>query len=134
MDAARELAQLLEALGELLAGLVQDLRGGRRVVRDARPREAHLERDGDEPLLGAVVEVALEAPAGGVAGLDDARARGGQLVARVGARERERDELGEALEALLGVRGERLLALGRGDQQAPHAARDDDGRGDDRRY
>jgi len=43
------------------------------------------------------VEVALEAPAGGIAGLDDARARGGQLVARVGARERERDELGEAL-------------------------------------
>jgi hypothetical protein len=78
------------------------------------------------------VEVALEAPAGGVAGLDDARARGGQLVARVGARERERDELGEALETLLGVRGERLLALRRGDQQAPYAPRDDDGRGDDR--
>ena len=38
----------------------------------------------DEPLLGAVVEVALELAAGGVAGLDDAGARGAQ-VAQAGA-------------------------------------------------
>jgi hypothetical protein len=41
------------------------------------------------------VQVALQPPALGVAGLDDARARGGELLARVGVGERLRDELGE---------------------------------------
>ena len=49
---------------------------GRRVVADAALEEAQLEREGDEALLGAVVEVALQAPALGVARRDDALARG----------------------------------------------------------
>jgi len=36
------------------------------------------------------VEVALEAPAGGVAGLDEPRPRGGELVARIGPATTER--------------------------------------------
>ena len=39
-----------------------------------------MQRHRDEPLLGAVVEVALEAPPLGVAGLDDASARLAQIV------------------------------------------------------
>ena len=35
---------------------------------------AHVDRQGEEPLLGAVVQVALEAPALGVLGLDQALA------------------------------------------------------------
>ena len=39
-----------------------------------------VERQRDQPLLRAVVQVALEPAARGVAGLDDARARGAQLL------------------------------------------------------
>jgi hypothetical protein len=42
--------------------------------------QAQLEREGDQALLGAVVQIALQAPALGHAGLDDARAAHGQLV------------------------------------------------------
>ena len=44
------------------------------------PREAKRERERDEPLLRAVVEVALEPPPLGVARLDDARPRRAQLL------------------------------------------------------
>src|SRR6266513_2919985 len=64
MDAARELAQLRERLRELLLRL----------------REPQGEREGDEPLLRAVVEVALEPAAFRVRRLDDARARLADLM------------------------------------------------------
>ena len=49
-----------------------------------------------EPLLRPVVQVALQAPALGVAGLDDARPRGGELLVGVGVGQRLGDELGDA--------------------------------------
>ena len=70
-------------------------RGRRRAPRDAREPVGELlglaaldgaddgaeqHRGGHEALLGAVVEVALDAPARRVAGLDDARARRLQLL------------------------------------------------------
>ena len=51
----------------------------RRVGADAALDHPQLERDGDEPLLRAVVEVALQPPPFRVAGGDDALARGAQL-------------------------------------------------------
>ena len=80
MDAARELAQLVERLGELVAGGVDEQLGRRRVLADVPLEEAQLHGEGDEALLGAVVEVALEALALGVAGRDEALARRPQLL------------------------------------------------------
>ena len=74
MQARRELAQLLQRRRQLL------LRRGEQarlvgVGREVHGEEPELDRERDEPLLGAVVQVALEPPALGVAGADDARAR-----------------------------------------------------------
>jgi hypothetical protein len=62
-----------------------------------------------QPLLCPVVEIALETPALGVASLDEPRARGGELLSCIRVRQRLRDQLGEAEEALLGPLGERFL-------------------------
>lgn len=51
------------------------------------------------------MQVALELTARGVAGLDDTRARGEQLLPRVGARESQTDELGEVAQAWKTSRG-----------------------------
>ena len=80
MDAARELAQLLDRELRLLARLRDELRGAVGIAGD--PRLGEPERDGhrDEPLLRAVVEVALDPPPLGVGGGDDALARVAQRV------------------------------------------------------
>ena len=74
MDAAGELAQLVQRCGELVARLGRELLALGRVAADRALGSTQLQRDGDEALLRAVVEVALEPPALGVAGLDDPRA------------------------------------------------------------
>ena len=53
--------------------------GRRRVAADVGLDQPQLQRQGDQPLLRAVVQVALEPPALGVAGGDDPLARGLQL-------------------------------------------------------
>ena len=65
------------------------------------PVAGHPQRElrGDEPLLGAVVEVALEPLALGVGGGDQAGARLEQPLARVGARERQRRRAGRTRSA-----------------------------------
>ena len=75
MDPARELAELFERLRKLVRGLAEETIRLLGVVLDARLREAEHERERDEPLLGAVMEVALEAAPLDVAGLDQAGAR-----------------------------------------------------------
>ena len=74
MQSARELAQLVQRLGELVARLRRELLRLGRVAADPVLQHPQLQRDGDEALLRAVVEVALEPPALGVPGLDDPRA------------------------------------------------------------
>ena len=72
MDPAGELAQLVERGGELLARAASRTLGRRLGVGvDLRLREPERERERDEALLGAVVEVPLEAAPCLVAGLDD---------------------------------------------------------------
>ena len=110
MEAARELAQLLERQVELLGGAVRgSARASRGLPRlELRAREPQGQRERDEPLLRTVVEVALELAPLLVAGLDDAGARRLQVLARLRARDRERDELAEAHQPRLAVRRERL--------------------------
>ena len=80
MDAARELAQLGERGGQLALGRGHELLGGGGVAAaDAALGELELERERDEALLGAVVEVALEPPALRVARRDQPLARRAQL-------------------------------------------------------
>ena len=54
--------------------------GGVDLVADLGAQQPQREREHHQPLLGAVVEVALEPPALGVARLDGARARRAQLL------------------------------------------------------
>src|SRR6185312_9906635 len=63
MSATRELAELLERAVELAAGGVEQPPADHRVVLELAPREPELQRQRDEALLGAVVEVALQAAA-----------------------------------------------------------------------
>ena len=114
---AELLQRLVEQRGAVISGLASTLRA----------RDAQLDGHADQVLLGAVVEVALEAPALLVARLDDAGARGDQVRARLRAGDGERDELAERAEPVLGVRGQRVLARDR--DRAPERARDDDRRG-----
>ena len=56
------------------------VRGARGIGLDPRLGEAERHGDRDEPLLRAVVEVALDPPALGVGGGDDALARVAQVI------------------------------------------------------
>jgi hypothetical protein len=79
MDAARQVAQLLQREVGLLPRAADQLHGGRVAVRGALLGHAQVQGERHEPLLSAVVEVALDAPALVVRRGDDPRARALQL-------------------------------------------------------
>ena len=132
MDSLRELAQVGDRLGQLGRRGREQLVGLGRRVAELPLREPQPHRQPDEALLRAVVEVPLEPPALGVAGLDDAAPRGRELVARLGARERHRHERRELLQPQLRLGREPLLAAQRRDERSPRRAGDRDRHGDDR--
>jgi hypothetical protein len=103
-----ELAQLAGGLLSVLERLRDQRRGLAGLLLQGSGR--HLQRDDgvDEALLSAVVEVPNHPPALFVRGGDDARARGGQVRAGLGVRDRGGDELGELAEPHLGAEGDRL--------------------------
>ena len=78
VDAADQLAQLGEGLLRLLLRLV-DACGGGRAGRQVEPGEPQRHRQRDQALLGAVVEVALDAPPLELECVDQAGARAGDL-------------------------------------------------------
>ena len=81
MDAVRDLAQLLERSLTLSQRVVE--RCGESVVAvrcGSRAGETQVVDEREQSLLRAVVQVALEQPPCGVAGLDDARAGRPQVV------------------------------------------------------
>ena len=80
MDSARQVAQLLHRELGLLARVGDQRRGGERVRRQARLRHPERQRQRDQPLLRAVVQVTLDPAALGVTGGDDAGARVAQVV------------------------------------------------------
>ena len=84
--------------------------------------DAQLERERDDVLLRALVQLALEAAAELVAGLDEPAAGGGELGAGVGVDERLGQQPGEAHEPLLAARRQQLLLRGGDDQRAPGLA------------
>ncbi len=132
MDAARQLAQVVERLREALPD-VRQLFGELVVVgRGHRLRARELERQRHQALLDAVVEVALEAPARLVGGGDQPGARGHQLGAGLGVRDRGFEQLREPGHPLFGVGRRRVLALPARRDQPPQPALDDD-RGRDAR-
>ena len=123
MDATRQLTQLVERTRELGLSLLE--KPGDRVRVNARARsgpDGGCRASGDEALLLAVVQVALQAAALRVAGADDARARGGQLGVRRRRGERLRHEVGEVAEALLGPSGSGLSSTDEA-TSAPRALR-----------
>jgi len=62
---------------------------------------AQVERQGDQALLRAVVEITLDPAAGLVGGDDDPGPGGGELGAAVSVGDSDGDELGELLQAAL---------------------------------
>ena len=127
MDAARELAQLLQRVRQLLARAREV-----GVVRMPARRQPQHQRERDEPLLRAVVQVALQPPALGVARGDDARARRGELRARLGVGQRLGGELGEVRDPLLGAGRRRLRVDAGDDHRAPQPPVEEDRPGDGR--
>ena len=114
MDAPRQLAQLLDGELGLLARLRHQLGRARGIGRDPRLGEAEGEGHGDQPLLGAVVEIALDAPALLVGGGEDALPGVAQVVDPRAQRARTPGVGGLAGEAELGHRICRLPARSNG--------------------
>src|SRR5262249_57551658 len=74
MEAAGELSYLLEDRLDLPRHPLEPLVGAPQFGRDRRLQGLKVEAERDQPLLGAVVQVALDPPPRLVAGRDDARA------------------------------------------------------------
>ena len=74
VEAASQLAQLVERERELVAGAGEEVTSGRGVAVELAQCDAKGQCQRDDPLLRAVVEVALEPPPLDVARADDARA------------------------------------------------------------
>ena len=74
MNAARQIAQLLKRAASLLDGAVQSHPQLARLRRHLRLRHPKLQRQRHQPLLGTVVQVAFDAPAGLIGGCHDPRA------------------------------------------------------------
>jgi hypothetical protein len=108
--AGGELTELLECELQVVADAREHGLSGGRILAEGFLGDSQVHREGDEPLLRAVVQVALESSALGHACFDDACARGGQLVVCFGALERERDEVREVGQTLLRVRREMISA------------------------
>ena len=109
VDAAGDLAQLLQHVVHLGDRALQPLGQLAGSGRRRRLRLPQLQGEGDQPLLGAVVQIALDAPARLVGGGHDPRPGGGQRGLRLGVGDRGGDQLGEAGQPRLGVRRQRLL-------------------------
>src|SRR4051794_31840260 len=104
MQPARELPQLFESLVELLRRALQDLLDrGRWLGLQLRARQPQGQRERDEALLCAVVQVTLELAPLFVARLDDACARRLQVLTRLGSGDSERRKLAEGHQPRLAV-------------------------------
>jgi hypothetical protein len=82
MNTAGQVAQLAKAAFELLSRSGEYRPGRLRVTVEQSVQQAQLERRGHEPLLRAVVEIALDLAACLVGGLNEPCARRRQLVPR----------------------------------------------------
>ena len=99
---ARDLLQVLDAPARPL-GRVGQLTPGARLLGRTGLGGAQRERERDQPLLRAVVQVALDRRRGLVGRGDQPGAGGGELGAALGVGDRGGDELGELRHARLGL-------------------------------
>jgi hypothetical protein len=79
MDAAGQFAQLGRGLLQLRAQPLEERADPRGILGEPAAGDLDVEDEADEPLLRAVVQVALDLAPGGVGGLEDPLARGAQL-------------------------------------------------------
>ena len=100
MQPAAEVPDLPARSGQFVARLVHI---GLYVRRDPVADIAQHQRQGDQPLLGAVVQVPLDPAAGLVAGRDNPGPGGGQLGLRLRVGDRGGDQLGEVGQPLFDV-------------------------------
>ena len=87
--------------------------------RNLRLRVAQPQRQSDQALLGAVVQVALDPLAHLVGGGDDPGARGGHFGPCLGVGDRGRHQLSESGKPRLGIRRQDLIAHGPHQHGAP---------------
>src|SRR5512132_1719374 len=116
MKPARELAHVVEHGFDLATDPRQT---GMRILLlrgNAGVHGLHVEAERDEPLLRAVMEVALDSPPSLVAGRDDSCARGDQLRTGGRIRDSRRYQLREACDPLLGASRQGLVAVRARDQ------------------
>ena len=105
MKAPSQLLELFKREFEVGADALEQRFCRRWVLAQALLGHPQMQRECDEALLSAVVQIALESSALRDTRLYDPRPRGRQLIVRLSALERERDELREV--------GKSLLCLGR---------------------
>ncbi len=114
--AGRDLAQVADRRADLVHDLVERRREHLRLARQRQLQATELDAERDEPLLGAVVEVALEPAPLLVAGLDDPRPRRldlGELDAHLDAQarhlDRERRRREDAVEQVAALEQRRVV-------------------------
>ena len=118
VDAARDLAQLVQRAGHPGDGAVK-LRGELgELRRHGRLCPAQLQRQRDEPLLGSVVQVPLDPAARLVGGGHDARPGGDHLGLRPGVCDGGGHQLGEAGQPCLDIGRQQFLIGKRHDHDA----------------
>ena len=103
MDSPRDLLKILDRLGQPACDPRELVPEVLPVRRNVGLGGAHGQSQRDEPLLRPVMEVALDPAACLVRRGDDAPPGGGELRLAVRVRDRDADEVGELLQALLGV-------------------------------
>ncbi len=91
-------------------------------------RRAQRESQRDQPLLGAVVQIAFETPPRKVARGHDPGARRVELRVGLCVGNRGRDQIGEVPDPRLGVGGQRFGSIRADDGRPPHPVADDNGR------
>jgi len=121
VQAAGDLPQLVQHTAQVGGRLVQLCRESVGSGGHCRAHRApQVQGEGDQALLGAVVQVAFDAPTGGVSGGHDAGAGRGERGPDLGVGDRGRDQFRETGQPCRGARGQRFLA-GRGDHDPPTA-------------
>ena len=106
MNAPGQITQLFQRPAGLLDGMVESHPKLPRIRRHLGLRHAKLQRKRDKPLLGAVVQVALDVAAGLIGGGDHPRARRGKLGIQLGVVQRHRQLTSNQVHGVETVGGE----------------------------
>jgi hypothetical protein len=104
VEATGDLAQFVQRAAGLVGHFIQLCRqlGQRRCLDGAQPPS-----EGDQPLLRAVVQVALDTPTGSDSGRDDPRPGGGEQLVELGVDEGDGQLAGVQRDGIQAVSGER---------------------------